>query len=171
MRQFESIDPENIGNDPRVVSQIVNPEDPEQTYYLLIDGDYAILARARYWEDPTEGPNRWKSEWLHYQLEFPKPGLPWLVDTIENKFFKLAKEGGLPAGVFHFTESVEGERLKVQRCFGLNNRRETGYAFATIDRRDPNISKEFSFTDTALFELGLFAWFKDNADRVRRGEL
>jgi len=171
MRQFESIDPENIENDPRVVSQIVSPEDSERTYYLLIDGDYAILARTKYWEDPTEGPNKWKSEWLHYQLEFPKQGLPWLVDTIENKFFKLAKEGGLPAGVFHFTEAIEGERLKVQRCFGLGNCRETGYAFATIDRRDEDdISKHFSFTDTALFELGLFAWFKDNAERIRRGE-
>ena len=42
MRQFESIDPENIENDPRVVSQIVSPEDSERTYYLLIDGDLRI---------------------------------------------------------------------------------------------------------------------------------
>jgi len=168
MRQFESIDPENIESDPRVVSQIVEPEDPERTYYLLIDGDYAILARAKYWTNPQTG----KSKWLHYQLEFPKQGLSWLVDTIENKFFKLAKEGGLPAGVFHFTEAIEGERLRVDRYFGLGENRETGYAFATVDRRGKSgISKEYSFTDTALFELGLFAWFKDNAERIRRGEL
>jgi len=167
MRQLESIDPENIDNDPRVVSQIINPENPQQTYYLLIDGDYAIWAVNEYWTNLKSG----KSKWLHYQLEFPKQGLPWLVDTIENKFFKLAKDGGLPTGVFHFTESVGGERLKVQRCFGLKNSRITGFAFATIDRRDPNISKDYSFTDEALFELGLFAWFKDNAERIRREEL
>jgi hypothetical protein len=168
MRQFESIDPENIKNDPRVVSQTVEPEDPERIYYLLIDGDYAILARTKYWTNPQTG----KSKWLHYQLEFPKQGLPWLVDTIENKFFKLAKEGGLPAGVFVYYETIADEELCVQRCFGLGSCRETGYAFATIDRRGKSgISKEYSFTDTALFELGLFAWFKDNAERIRRGEL
>ena len=167
MRQFESIDPENIENDPRVVSHVTHPENPKDNYYLLIDGDYAILASVEYWTNLKTG----KSEWLHYQLELPNQGLPWLVDTIENKFFKYSKEGGLPAGVFHLTESVEGERLKVQRCFGLKNSRVTGYSFATIDRRDKSgISKHYSFTDEALFELGLFAWFKDIAERIRRGE-
>ena len=46
MRQFESIDPENIENDPRVVSQILDSEDPERTYSLLIDGDYALMAKC-----------------------------------------------------------------------------------------------------------------------------
>jgi len=30
MRQFESIEPENIENDPRAVSQILESEDPER---------------------------------------------------------------------------------------------------------------------------------------------
>ena len=167
MRQFDSIDPEFMSNDPRIVSTTEDPDDQGRKYYLLVDGDYLLLATNKYRTDAQTG----KSIWIGYQLEFPKQGLPWLVDTIENKFFKLAKEGGLPAGVFHFTEAIEGERLRVDRYFGLGENRETGYAFATIDRRDPNISKEYSFTDTALFELGLFAWFKDNAERIRRGEL
>ena len=167
MRQFDSIDPEFMSNDPRIVSTTEDPDDQGRKYYLLVDGDYLLLATNKYRTDPQTG----KSIWIGYQLEFPKQGLPWLVDTIENKFFKLAKEGGLPAGVFHFTEAIEGERLRVDRYFGLGENRETGYAFATVDRRDPNISKEYSFTDTALFELGLFAWFKDNAERIRRGEL
>ena len=166
MRQFDSIDPEFMSNDPRIVSTTEDPDDQGRKYYLLVDGDYLLLATNKYRTDPQTG----KSIWIGYQLEFPKQGLPWLVDTIENKFFKLAKEGGLPAGVFHFTEAIEGERLRVDRYFGLGENRETGYAFATVDRRDPNISKEYSFTDTALFELGLFAWFKDNAERIRRGE-
>jgi hypothetical protein len=166
MRQFDSIDPEFMSNDPRIVSTTEDPDDQGRKYYLLVDGDYLLLATNKYRTDPQTG----KSIWIGYQLEFPKQGLPWLVDTIENKFFKLAKEGGLPAGVFHFTEAIEGERLRVDRYFGLGENRETGYAFATVDRRDPNISKENSFTDTALFELGLFAWFKDNAERIRRGE-
>ena len=168
MRQFDSIDPEFMSNDPRIVSTTEDPDDQGRKYYLLVDGDYLLLATNKYRTDPQTG----KSIWIGYQLEFPKQGLPWLVDTIENKFFKLAKEGGLPAGVFVYYETIADEELCVQRCFGLGSCRETGYAFATIDRRGKSgISKEYSFTDTALFELGLFAWFKDNAERIRRGEL
>ena len=107
-------------------------------------------------------------------MEFPKEGLPWFVDTIEQKFFRREDEGGLPAGTLHLTEPVRGERLKVQRCFGLGgrNKRETGYQFITVDRREhTGISRSRSCTDRVLFEEGLFDWFKEQADRIRRGEI
>ena len=174
MREFKPIDPEHVLDDPRLVTSTIHPEDPKKTYHLLIEDDYAILATSKYWEDKSDDEDKWPSEWLHYQLEFPKQGLPWFVDTIEQKFFASDKDGGLPLGVFHVTEPFGEERLKVQRCFGLTgleSDRQSGFDLTTVDRREHRISKAFSFTDAALFEMGLFDWFKAQADRIRRGEI
>jgi len=169
MRELEPLDKTAMDQDTRVVSSIPDPELPGNTYYFSIDGDHAILSESRYYIDP-EG--EWESEWLGSQLEFPKQGLPWFVDVIENRFLKDADEGGLPFGQYHVTENVGGERLKVQRCFGLNHRRETGFDLTTLDRRDRlKFPMSYSFTDVALFEKGLFDWFKGLAERIRRGEL
>ncbi len=162
MREFDSIDPQTVANDPRMVASTINPDNAKKTFYLLIDEDYAILAMVGY--------SDYFKKWQHYQLEFPKQGLPWFVDTIEQKFFAHSNDGGLPASKFHVTEKFGEERLKVQRCFGLKNRRETGFDFTTVDRRDPKISKAYAFTDEALFEQGLFDWFKANAEKIRHGQ-
>ena len=47
--------------------------------------------------------------WLHYQIEFPKQGLVWLLDCMMDKFFKTEAEGGLPKGVFHDIAEIEGD--------------------------------------------------------------
>ena len=90
MRHFNDIDPLTVAQDPRVVASIQDDIEPTVTYYFLIDGDHMIVSNTN-WKER-------KQKWLHYQIEFPKRGLLWYLDTLEHKFFKTEAEGGLPKG-------------------------------------------------------------------------
>ncbi len=48
------------------------------------------------------------------QFEMPTAALPWLIDTIENGFWKKHSEGGLPGDVLHVDQCVQGEDLRIR---------------------------------------------------------
>ena len=171
MKQFEPIDPLIIKNDSRVVGYVVDDNKPNRTIYVLIDDSYALLAVCNYFTSLRTQESRW----LTYQLEFPKAGLRWIVDTINNKFFKTPNEGGLPSGVYHYEEVINGEELGIRRSMGLgtNENRQSGYTFTTLSRREEigTSAKELSFTDTFLFDRGFLKLIEDTAKRIESGEL
>ncbi|MBU2869069.1 hypothetical protein, partial [Colwellia sp. E2M01] len=92
---------------------------------------------------------------------------------IENKFFKLSHEGGLPKDVFHYAEVVDGEKLMIDRPMFLGTREnpEPGYEIHTNSRKEDDFPKSLCFTDSFLFEHGLFDLFKDVAQKIESGEL
>src|SRR5690554_734713 len=171
MKQFAPIDPLTIESDPRVVGSIENNTNIPGRMCLLIDGSHAIIFDYGYYTHPQTKESRW----LTYQLEFPKAGLRWIVDTINNKFFKTPDEGGLPGGVYHYEEVVDGEELGISRDMGLgtNENRQSGYTFLTLSRREEigTSAKELSFTDTFLFDRGFLKLIEDTAKRIESGEL
>src|SRR5690554_230581 len=171
MKQFKPIDPLTIKSDSRTVGHVVDENRPTRTIYVLIDDSYALLAVCDYFTNLRTK----ESEWLTYQLEFPKAGLRWIVDTINNKFFKTPDEGGLPGGVYHYEEVVDGEELGISRDMGLgtNENRQSGYTFLTLSRREEigTSAKELSFTDTFLFDRGFLKLIEDTAKRIESGEL
>jgi hypothetical protein len=112
-----------------------------------------------------------RNKWLHYQIEFPKRGLQWYIDTLRHKFFKTEAEGGLPKGVFNTKAVVDGEELKVRRAFNADGKGGAGYAFVTLDRTDNELAKCYTFTDKLLFEHGLIQIFEVVAGKIGRGEL
>jgi len=173
MKQFEPIDPLTIEQDSRIVGRLIirGSFDRDRIYYLAVDDTHAIIATHSYYTDPDTKESRW----LTYQLEFPKAGLRWIVDTINNKFFKTPDEGGLPGGVYHYEEVVDGEELGISRDMGLgtNENRQSGYTFLTLSRKEEGVSysKELSFTDTFLFDRGFLKLIEDTAKRIESGEL
>src|SRR5690554_4849225 len=171
MKQFEPIDPLSIKSNPNLIGSITSDLDPSDTYYLLIIDTYAVFFDSGLCTDPDTNESRW----LTYQLEFPKAGLRWIVDTINNKFFKTPDEGGLPGGVYHYEEVVDGEELGISRDMGLgtNENRQSGYTFLTLSRKEEGVSysKELSFTDTFLFDRGFLKLIEDTAKRIESGEL
>src|SRR5690554_2123396 len=173
MKQFALIDPLNIENDPRIVGKIIDHEAAyrDNIYYLAIDTSHATLAVHSYYTDP----DTYESRWLTYQLEFPKAGLRWIVDTINNKFFKTPDEGGLPSGVYHYEEVIDGEELGINRSMnlGTNENRQSGYTFTTLSRKPEGrtVPKSLSFTDTFLFDRGFLKLIEDTAKRIESGEL
>jgi len=173
MKQFEPIDPLAIESDTRIFGKLVDHEATyrDEIYYLAVDDTHAIIANHSFYVHPQTKESRW----LTYQLEFPKAGLRWIVDTINNKFFKTPDEGGLPGGVYHYEEVVDGEELGISRDMGLgtNENRQSGYTFLTLSRREEigTSAKELSFTDTFLFDRGFLKLIEDTAKRIESGEL
>jgi len=56
------------------------------------------------------------------QIRLPFRALPWLIDLIENKFWKKTSEGGLANNVLHINEMVASEDLLLR--FSPNCRAE-----------------------------------------------
>jgi len=173
MKQFEPIDPLTIESDTRIFGKLIDHEATYRDciYYFAIDDTHAIIAAHSYYTDPDTN----ESEWLTYQLEFPKAGLRWIVDTLTIKFVKSPEEGGLPGGVYHYEEVVDGEELGIRRSMGLgtNENRQSGYTFLTLSRKDEqfDFTKKLSFTDTFLFNRGFLKLIEDTAKRIESGEL
>ena len=164
MKQFNEINPLTITQDPRVVASIQDDRKPHKTYYFLIDGNYMIIANTN-WKER-------KQKWLHYQIEFPKQGLLWYLDTLQHKFFKTEAEGGLPKGKFHGKTEIQGERIKLGRAFNADGNRGGGYSFVTLDRKESyGSAKEYTFTDEFLFNGGLIQLLEGIASKIKAGLL
>ena len=164
MRQFAEIDPSTVANDSRLVAKLPDSTDHETTWYFLIDNDHLIIADTAF--------RAARNRWLHYQIEFPKRGLLWYLDTLQNKFFKTEAEGGLPKGKFHDKTEIDGERLKLGRAFNTDGKGGGGYSFVTLDRKESyGAAKEYTFTDKFLFENSLIQVLQDIATKIRAGQL
>lgn len=48
------------------------------------------------------------------QFEIPISALPWLIDNIENKFWRKASEGGLAGDALHVDSEIDGESIRVR---------------------------------------------------------
>ena len=167
MKQFTEIDPLSVAQDPRVVASIQDDKEPKTMWYFLIDGDHLIIADTEYFTNKRTGD----SEWLHYQIEFPKRGLQWYLDTLQDKFFKTEAEGGLAKRKFHDKTVFEGERLKLGRAFNADGNRGGGYSFVTLDRKESyGSAKEYTFTVAFLFKGGLMQLLQDIAAKVKAGQ-
>lgn len=169
MKQFKDIDPLTIAKHPNLLAIFPDKTDVGNTFYFLLIDDYIIIADAKYFTYKSTG----ESKWLHYQIELPKHGLKWFLDALENKFFKTEAEGGLPKGTFHYEGTVDGERLKIRRAFNADGNGGGGYAFITLDRKEPDSfwSKSYTFSDKLLFENGMIEIMKDIAKKIDKGKL
>jgi hypothetical protein len=169
MKQFNDIDPLTVSQHPNLIATLPDDEEDTKNFYFLLTDDYIIIATAKYFTNKRTG----KSKWLHYQIEFPKQGLRWFLDTLEGKFFKTAAEGGLPKGTFNSEGLVDGERLKLRRAFDADGNGGGGYAFITLDRIDNYIglAKSYTFSDALLFQYGMIDVMKDIANKIDLGQL
>lgn len=166
MKQFPDIDPLTIKQHPNLVASLADDRKPNKTWYFLIIDDYMLIANATYFTDKLTK----ESEWLHYQIEFPKQGLIWYLDTIRNKFFKTEAEGGLAKGKMEVGGTVAGERLAIARAMNADGNRGGGYSFVTVDRKD-GLPKSYTFTDALLFEHGLIDLLDGIAAKIKAGAL
>ncbi|MGI9278435.1 MAG: hypothetical protein ACR2PX_02255 [Endozoicomonas sp.] len=163
MKQFPAIDPLTVDYDTTLVATLTDDRDPDTTWLVLVNDTHVIIADKAWYQR--------RNKWLHYQIEFPKRGLQWYIDTLRDKFFRTEAQGGLPKGTFNHVGEVDGERLAVIRAFNADGKGGGGYMFVTPDRKDNELSKTYTFTDKLLFEHGLIRIFEDVAGKIARGEL
>lgn len=163
MRKFDEITSNTIDADERLLLMFAEyPEGSKYTsfLYLLKDDQHLILATKSLYPSVNGNQPKWLAGNI---IEFPVTGLQWLIDTLEQKFFKTEAEGGLSKGQFAFDEIVDGEHLCVSRMFG-----EPGYGFRNYSRQDHVITsyksaQQADLSDELLFEKGLFKKFKEVA--------
>lgn len=170
MRQFTATDPNLLEIDERIILTYIdsdfNKEHPAYCY-LLLDDNYLLWARNGYAPPFKEFPSERVGGTY---IEFPKAGLPWFINTINQKFLKTEAEGGLQKGAFTDSEVINGEKLAIKRKFGV-----PGYGLMNFSRKGhgllANSLQEASFTDIMLFDNGLFEQLSDIAHKIEQGLL
>ena len=171
MKKFINVDPNTIENDSRVAlkfTEFAEELGRDRFYFLLKDKNYFIWVIKTFSPAYDTHPAEWGSEIL---LEFPISGLPWFINTIEQRFFKTGADGGLEKGKFSHEEEIAGERLCISRMFG-----EPGYGFRNCSRNDYvhttyDSPQEADFSDELLFQKGLFDEFKIISEKLSMGKL
>ncbi len=94
-----------------------------------------------------------------FQTGFPRAAAVWMVDTIENKLWKSAAEGGLPSGTHFVDEDVAGENLKIRRTMHVGADQDKGFVLLNFSR--PSLLSEWKnfqeidISDRLLLEGGL----------------
>ena len=95
---------------------------------------------------------------LVFQTEFPKAAAAWIVNTIENRLWRSAAEGGEPSGKNAVTELVAGEKLTLRRTMAVGDSREKGFVLINASRQSVNFDEDYQeieFSDRLLKEGGL----------------
>ncbi|WDE01194.1 hypothetical protein [Thalassomonas actiniarum] len=98
-----------------VVAEIFDAFAKEEMFYLIKNAQEVIYLRKDKFISPA--PSWHKEDEPGYSLEqfvVPLTSLPWLVDIIENKFWKKPGQGGAPADVLHYKNTFGGEDLKIR---------------------------------------------------------
>ncbi|PMG49482.1 MULTISPECIES: hypothetical protein [unclassified Shewanella] len=97
------------------------------------------------------------------QFELLKKNISWLIDSIENKFWKSAAQGGLPSGLYTYKEEVAGERLAIYREMNVGAQGQKGFRFTNFSRHSRKYDEpfqDFFVTDLMLLEGGLLKELK-----------
>lgn len=114
-----------------IVAEIDNLGFRSQRIFVIIsDNELIFIEKA-----PSMFPKRPEKNdepGLHvFQTEFPLAAAAWIVDTIENKLWRSAAEGGLPSGTYHYDEIVSGEDLRVRRSMNVGAEGQKGFSLLT----------------------------------------
>jgi hypothetical protein len=122
----------------RIVGVVDSPEHPGERYFVIVHDAYVVLLQkvparpmiVQGREIPTDEPG-----FDRIVFEMPLDALPWLVDTIENGFWRKASEGGLAKDVLHVNEVIGGEDLLIR--FSPNCRGEgvQGFSLKNYNRK------------------------------------
>ena len=71
--------------------------------------------------------------WLE-QAEFPLIALPWIVKTVEDKFWQLPTHGSLANDVLHIDGTIAGEQLRIRHVPKCSDDGETGIKLQNLSR-------------------------------------
>ena len=99
-----------------------------------------------------------------FQTEFPRAAAAWIVDTIENRLWRSAAEGGEPSGKNSVTELVAGEKLTLRRTMAVGDAREKGFILINASRKSVNFDEDYQeieFSDRLLQDGGLLDILRD----------
>ena len=98
------------------------------------------------------------------QIELPLSASKWLADSIENKLWKSAAQGGLPSGTHSYAEYIEGEELVLYRQMNVETANQKGFLLTNFNRPSPIFDdveyQDFYLTDWMLIDGKLLDFLK-----------
>lgn len=126
----------------------------QRIFIVSSDNELVFIKKA-----PSPYPN-YEDEpgLLVYQTEFPRAAAAWIVDTIENRLWRSAAEGGEPSGKNSVRELVAGETLTLRRVMAVGDDRDKGFILINSSRHSVNFDEDYQdiqFSDRLLKEGGL----------------
>ena len=126
----------------------------QRLFVVVSDNDLVFIKKS-----PSPYPNHEDEPGLLvYQKKFPRSAAAWLVDTIENRLWRSAAEGGEPSGKNSVTELVAGEKLTLRRTMAVGDARKKGFVLINASRKSVNFDEDYQeieFSDRLLKEGGL----------------
>ena len=158
MKDISKIDPETTHSHPGLLASYTHPDKQTKFYHIFLIDTHIVIMSASDYTSP-EGDRKL----LSYQIEFPKAGLAWFIESVK-RFFLSEEEGGIPHGKMSVKTCIDGEHLQVFRAANADHAGGGGYALITLDRKEHTLGKKLVFRDDYLFEFGLMDLLTDIAE-------
>uniref|UniRef100_UPI0040470B8F hypothetical protein n=1 Tax=Rheinheimera sp. TaxID=1869214 RepID=UPI0040470B8F len=145
----------NLPKDYKVISELNYVLYEKQRLFVVGSANSVVFII----KTPSPYPNHEDEPGLLvYQKEFPRSAAAWIVDTIENRLWRSAAEGGEPSGKNSVTQVVAGEKLTIRRTMAVGDAREKGFILINASRKSVNFDEDYQeieFSDRLLKEAGL----------------
>ncbi len=174
MQLFQQYDPLNSLPEHRLLKFFKSPQEVNgEDFYFIKQDQHLLVYTERLHVYPSTSKHYGEQELLADQFEMPLEAIRWLIDVIEQKFFKSPEDGGLPANKISYEEIVVGEDLHIMRSANAGCP-HPGYAITNGSRRShmaPRNMQTLSLSDPWLFQNGLMDYLKSLAHDYENGKL
>ncbi|WDE03278.1 hypothetical protein SG34_017960 [Thalassomonas viridans] len=127
------LDTQNLPVGHHIVTELVDAFKDGELLYLIKTSDVAIFLRKEVWKVG----NYLDEDEPGYSLEqfiLPLNAIPWLVDVIENRFWKKPGQGGAPVDVLHYGHIFNDEDLEVRFTPNCLKEFESGVTITNYSR-------------------------------------
>lgn len=172
---MELINTQNLSSDFKPLGRIDYTHNPGE-FFLLFTSKNVLYFLRKYPSKPmlirgvsydTDEPG-----FDLGQFELPISALPWIIDTIENKFWKKASEGGLSGDVLHVDSDIEGEELRIRFSPNCGDEGIQGFTLKNYSRKGRYVDwMEVQLPYTLLREDGMLDLLKDISKRYQEKAL
>lgn len=95
----------NLKSDEQILSTLHYEMFPDEKNFLIKKENYLVIS--------TEFYSKMKKKKRLTQSEYPLTALPWIINQIENGFFKKKDEGGFSAFERSTTAEFDGETIGI----------------------------------------------------------
>jgi len=94
--------------------------------YLFVKGAHLVFSTYVF--------NKLKKVWVYVQEEYPLKSLPWIIDRIENGFWKRPADGGLSDFERSVSKEFDGETIGINAVMHCCAENMPGYSIWNVNR-------------------------------------
>ncbi|MCH8498310.1 MAG: hypothetical protein LAT63_07520 [Marinobacter sp.] len=141
MKSYELVRPDNVPPCFKVVLDVPDLDDPRSRRVFYKDDNCLIVYRSSYGDS--------QKDLTENQIEIPISSLSWVLDSIENGFWKNPSEGGFPKNKHGVSRVFDEEEILVVRSMNAGSDKP-GFKIVNKSRSSHIIDawpQNFVFTD------------------------